>query len=61
MTAPENTDFADIAERALARARKWADESNKYPVDPAAKLLADVLEDEGGLDYTVSFLSLIHI
>ena len=56
MTAPENTDFADIAERALTRARKWADESNKYPVDPAAKLLADVLEDEGGLDYTVSFV-----
>ncbi|MDO5049212.1 MAG: bifunctional proline dehydrogenase/L-glutamate gamma-semialdehyde dehydrogenase [Actinomycetaceae bacterium] len=55
MTAP-NTDFAEIAERALLRARKWADESNKYPIDPAAKLLADVLEDEDGLDYTVSFV-----
>ena len=56
MTAPEVTDFSQIAERALIRARKWADESTKYPIDPAAKLLADVLEDEGGLDYTVSFV-----
>ncbi|MDO5034415.1 MAG: proline dehydrogenase family protein [Actinomycetaceae bacterium] len=56
MTLPENTDFSVIAERALARARKWADESTKYPIDPAAKLLAEVLEDEGGLDYTVSFV-----
>lgn len=56
MTASEVTDFSQIAERALIRARKWADESTKYPIDPAAKLLADVLEDEGGLDYTVSFV-----
>ena len=50
------TDFSAIADRALARARRWADESTKYPIDPAAKLLADVLDDEGGLDYTVSFV-----
>lgn len=56
MTASETADFSQIAERALARARKWADESTKYPIDPAAKLLAEVLEDEGGLDYTVSFV-----
>ena len=51
-----STDFSAIADRALARARRWADESTKYPIDPAAKLLADVLDDEGGLDYTVSFV-----
>ncbi|MDO5721393.1 MAG: bifunctional proline dehydrogenase/L-glutamate gamma-semialdehyde dehydrogenase [Actinomycetaceae bacterium] len=50
------TDFSQIADRALDRARRWAEESNKYPVDPAAKLLADVLDDEDGLDYTVSFV-----
>lgn len=53
-TAP--TDFEHIAERALERARRWADASNAYPIDPAAKLLADVLDDEDGLDYTVSFV-----
>ncbi len=50
------TDFEAIAERALVTARKWADDSNEYPIDPAAKLLADVLDDEDGLDYTVSFV-----
>lgn len=50
------TDFSMIAEKALQTARRWADASNDFPIDPAAKLLADVLEDEAGLDYTVSFV-----
>lgn len=53
---PHSTDFTSIAEKALATSRKWANASNNYPIDPAAKLLADVLEDEAGLDYTVAFV-----
>ncbi|MDO5720582.1 MAG: bifunctional proline dehydrogenase/L-glutamate gamma-semialdehyde dehydrogenase [Actinomycetaceae bacterium] len=58
MIMPEShsTDFSTIAEKAVNTARAWAEASNKYPIDPAAKLLADVLEDEAGLDYTVSFV-----
>ncbi|MCS4485024.1 bifunctional proline dehydrogenase/L-glutamate gamma-semialdehyde dehydrogenase [Gleimia sp. 6138-11-ORH1] len=48
--------FKEIAERALSRARRWADASNKYPMEQAAKLLANVLEAPGGLDYTVAFV-----
>lgn len=49
-------EMRQIADRALTRAQRWADESTKYPVDKAAKLLADVLEDPEGLDYTVQFV-----
>lgn len=54
MTA--NTDFHTIVDRALETARRWASASTDYPIDPAAKLLAGVLDDEDGLDYTVSFV-----
>ena len=54
MTA--STDFHTIVDRALETARRWASASTDYPIDPAAKLLAGVLDDEDGLDYTVSFV-----
>lgn len=54
MTA--TTDFHTIVDRALETARRWASASTDYPIDPAAKLLAGVLDDEDGLDYTVSFV-----
>ncbi|QWW20024.1 bifunctional proline dehydrogenase/L-glutamate gamma-semialdehyde dehydrogenase [Schaalia sp. 19OD2882] len=50
------TDFQAVVDRAVATASRWAEASNKFPIDPAAKLLAGVLDDEGGLDYTVSFV-----
>lgn len=53
-TAP--TLFAEIANRALKRARRWADASNEYSMENAAKLLAGVLDDPAGLDYTVAFV-----
>ncbi|EEH63246.1 aldehyde dehydrogenase (NAD) family protein [Gleimia coleocanis DSM 15436] len=50
------TTFEEIAQRALERARRWADASTKYPMESAAKLLANVLDDPDGLDYTVAFV-----
>ncbi|MDO4259585.1 MAG: bifunctional proline dehydrogenase/L-glutamate gamma-semialdehyde dehydrogenase [Actinomycetaceae bacterium] len=49
-------DLRVIVDRAVATATRWAQASTKYPIDPAAKLLAGVLDDETGLDYTVSFV-----
>ena len=46
MTA--STDFHTIVDRALETARRWASASTDYPIDPAAKLLAGVLDDEDG-------------
>lgn len=58
MAEPQITpgNYDEIARRAEATAKKWAADSNHYPVDRAAKLLADVLDDNDGLDYTVSFV-----
>lgn len=52
----DSTDFTTIVDRALDTARRWASASTNHPIDPAAKLLAGVLDDEDGLDYTVSFV-----
>ena len=41
---------------ATETAGRWADASTRHPVSRTAKLLADVLEDEGGLDFTVQFV-----
>ncbi|MDC4232589.1 bifunctional proline dehydrogenase/L-glutamate gamma-semialdehyde dehydrogenase [Actinomyces sp. B33] len=51
-----STDFAAIVDRAVDTASRWAQASTAHPADPAATLLAQVLEDEAGLDYTVSFV-----
>ncbi len=52
----DSTDFTRIVERALDTAHRWAQASTHHPIDAAAKLLAHVLDDEDGLDYTVSFV-----
>ncbi|MDO4928718.1 MAG: bifunctional proline dehydrogenase/L-glutamate gamma-semialdehyde dehydrogenase [Corynebacterium sp.] len=49
-------DFNEIASRALVTAQKWSTDANSYPTNRAAKLLGEVLEDETGLDFTVSFV-----
>ncbi|WP_371151469.1 proline dehydrogenase family protein [Buchananella felis] len=41
---------------AVQTARRWAKASATYPEDRAARLLADVLATEGGLDFTVGFV-----
>ena len=51
-TPPETT----LAERAVSTARRWLDESASAPVDPAARRLAGVLSDPGGLDFTLGFV-----
>lgn len=43
-------------ERVIRQAHTWAEESQAYRNPRAARLLADALHHEGGLDYTVSFV-----
>lgn len=45
-----------IIDRAVARARQWNEDAQAYPTARAAKLLSQVLDHEGGLDYTVNFV-----
>ncbi|MDY2940823.1 MAG: bifunctional proline dehydrogenase/L-glutamate gamma-semialdehyde dehydrogenase [Varibaculum sp.] len=49
-------ELREVGQQAKNRARAWIEESKKYPTDRAAELLAKVLEDERGLDFTVSFV-----
>ena len=49
-------DVDEAISRATATARRWADASTRYPVSRTAKLLADVLDDTDGLDFTVQFV-----
>lgn len=55
-TANPSRDCLKLADRAVERARKWVRESEKYPEDPAAKLLSQILSDSRGLDFTVAFV-----
>ncbi|MGO2664508.1 proline dehydrogenase family protein, partial [Mycetocola reblochoni] len=47
---------AELADRAVARVRRWLTEAESEPVDAAASRLADVLRDSAGLDFTVGFV-----
>ncbi len=53
---PDPGDAREAVRRAEATALRWAQASAKYPQNRAARLLADVLADPGGLDYTVGFV-----
>lgn len=46
----------DLAEEAIALTRKWAAEAATIPADSSASLLAGVLRDPNGLDFTVGFV-----
>ncbi len=52
----QGQDIAELAQRASLRAQVWLAESKKYPNDRAAQLLAKVLQDSNGLDFTVAFV-----
>ena len=57
--APAPAPPADVHEavrRAEETARRWVDASRAYPETRAARLLADVLDAPGGLDFTVEFV-----
>ncbi|MDO5673031.1 MAG: bifunctional proline dehydrogenase/L-glutamate gamma-semialdehyde dehydrogenase [Actinomycetaceae bacterium] len=54
--SPKKEELARLGELAVQRARTWVNASTNYPTNYAAKLLADVLHDEGGLDFTVAFV-----
>lgn len=52
-------DCRHLADIAVKRARKWVKESQKYPENRAAKLLAHILKDPAGLEFTVTFVDKI--
>ena len=45
-----------LGEKAVARARRWADESASEPVPRSAKLLSRILADPDGLTFTTRFV-----
>ena len=45
-----------LIDRAVERARQWSEAARAYPTARSAKLLSQVLDHEGGLDYTVNFV-----
>ena len=47
---------SELAEDAVALARRWVDESAAAAVDPAAERLAGVLKDPNGLPFTIGFV-----
>lgn len=46
----------ELGQRAVARARRWADESAAEPTPRTAKILSRILADEGGLEFTTRFV-----
>ena len=46
----------EIGERAIARARRWTEESTSQPVPRTARLLARILSDPDGLSFTTRFV-----
>jgi len=49
-------DTQERARKATALAQRWVNESAGAAVDPAAKKLAGVLQDENGLPFTIGFV-----
>jgi RHH-type proline utilization regulon transcriptional repressor/proline dehydrogenase/delta 1-pyrroline-5-carboxylate dehydrogenase len=45
-----------LADRAVELAQRWIIEASEAEVDPAAARLADVLQDENGLPFTLGFV-----
>lgn len=46
----------DLVTRSIAKAQEWSDNARQYSTPYASKLLSQVLDHPGGLDYTVSFV-----
>ncbi|HMR47680.1 MAG TPA: bifunctional proline dehydrogenase/L-glutamate gamma-semialdehyde dehydrogenase [Arachnia sp.] len=46
----------DLADEAVALVRRWLAEAAEHKVESSAALLADVLRDRSGLDFTVGFV-----
>lgn len=49
-------DLWALGERAVARARRWVDESSHEPTPRSAKLLSRILADPSGLTFTTRFV-----
>ncbi len=53
---PRTAELAQLADAAIEQVRTWLVASRDITPDPAAALLADVLRDPNGLDFTVGFV-----
>ncbi len=51
-----DVDFGQVAKDAISRVNTWTERSQSFPTDRPGKLLSDVLQSEGGLDFTVQFV-----
>ena len=49
-------DLWALGERAIIRARRWADESAHEPTPQSAKILSRILSDPDGLTFTTRFV-----
>ncbi|WP_144792947.1 bifunctional proline dehydrogenase/L-glutamate gamma-semialdehyde dehydrogenase [Microbacterium paludicola] len=56
MSVPSAPQAPSLAEHAIELARRWVTEAAEADVDPAAARLADVLQDENGLPFTLGFV-----
>lgn len=54
--AQPNPDLQRAGERAVLTTRRWTQLSTRFPAARPARLLADVLADPDGLDFTVEFV-----
>lgn len=61
MTAPNDArnELLEIGDDAVITARRWASEAAVKPVAFTSRLLADVLKDNNGLDFTVRFVDTV--
>ena len=53
---PATDEIADLADAAIEQVRTWLAASREIEPDSSAKLLADVLRDPNGLEFTVGFV-----
>jgi RHH-type proline utilization regulon transcriptional repressor/proline dehydrogenase/delta 1-pyrroline-5-carboxylate dehydrogenase len=53
---PATDEIAGLADAAIAQVRTWLAASRDIEPDSSAKLLADVLRDPNGLEFTVGFV-----
>lgn len=56
MADPTDVRPQDLAEPAIALVHRWLAEAADYPIERSAALLAGVLQDPNGLDFTVGFV-----
>ena len=57
--AQPHQDLERAGERAVLTARRWTQLATRFPTSRASRLLADLLDDPEGLDFTVEFVDTV--